>query len=82
MTVCAGVAVLSYALYSIEAKVLFPGREMAGMPFVAYGILNYLRMVDVEGVGGSPVDVACHSLTTQICAVGWLLSVTWSMGLW
>ena len=31
------------------------------MPFVAYGILNYLRMVHVEGVGGSPVDTAYHS---------------------
>ena len=31
---------------------LLPGREMASMPFVAYGILNYLRMVYVEGAGG------------------------------
>ena len=58
MSICAGVAMLAYALYCIEAKVLLPGREMASMPFVAYGILNYLRMVDVEGAGGSPVDVA------------------------
>ena len=50
MAICAGVAILSYALYSIEAKVLLPGREMASMPFVAYGILNYLRMADVEDV--------------------------------
>jgi hypothetical protein len=63
-------------------KSLQPGREMASMPFVAYGVLNYLRMVHVEGIGGSPVDVACRSLSTQACAIGWLVTVTWSLGLW
>ncbi len=81
--ICAGVALVSYALYCIEVKnVLLPGREMASMPFVAYGILNYLRMVYVEGAGGSPVDVAYRSLSTQICAAGWIAAVTWSLGLW
>jgi 4-hydroxybenzoate polyprenyltransferase len=81
--ICAGVALLSYALYCIEVKgVLKDGREMASIPFVTYGILDYLRMVYVEGAGGSPVNVAYHSLTTQICAVGWIAAVTWSMGLW
>jgi 4-hydroxybenzoate polyprenyltransferase len=83
MSICAGVAILAYALYCIEVmKVLQPGREMASMPFVAFGVLNYLRMVHVEGVGGSPVDVAYHSLTTQACVLGWIVTVTWSLGLW
>jgi 4-hydroxybenzoate polyprenyltransferase len=83
VSVCAGVAILAYALYCIEAKaVLQQGREMASMPFVAYGILNYLRMVDVEHVGGSPVDIAYRSTTMQICALGWLVAVTWSLGIW
>jgi 4-hydroxybenzoate polyprenyltransferase len=83
MSICAGVAVLAYALYCIEVKnILQPGRELASLPFVAYGVLNYLRMVYVEGIGASPVDVACHSLSTQACAVGWLAAVTWSLGLW
>ena len=83
VSICAGVAILAYALYCIEAKaVLKPGREMASLPFVAYGILNYLRMVHVEGVGGSPVNVAYHSWSMQICAFGWLIAVTWSLGLW
>jgi 4-hydroxybenzoate polyprenyltransferase len=81
--ICAGVALLAYALYCIEVKqVLQPGRELASMPFVAYGILNYLRLVYVEGAGGSPVEIAYRSLSTQICAVGWLASVTWSLGMW
>jgi decaprenyl-phosphate phosphoribosyltransferase len=83
MSICAGVAILAYALYCIEAKkVLETGREMASLPFVAYGILDYLRKVHVEGIGGSPVDIAYHSLSMQVCAIGWLAAVTWSMGMW
>ena len=78
-----GVAILAYALYCIEVKeVLQAGRELASMPFVAYGILNYIRMAYVEGAGGSPVEIAYRSRTTQICAVGWLVAVTWSLGVW
>ncbi len=83
VSICAGVAMLAYALYCIEEKwILLPGREMASMPFVAYGILNYLRMAQVDGIGGSPVYVAYHCFSMQICAVGWLAAVTWSLGLW
>ena len=80
--ICAGVAILSYALYCIEVKNIFQaGREMASMPFVAYGILDYLRMVYVEAAGGSPVEIAYHSRSTQICALGWVVAVVWSLGL-
>ncbi len=82
IVICAGIAALSYALYSIEAKVLLPGREMASMPFVIYGILEYLRLADVEGVGGSPVDIAYDSTTIQICGLGWIGTVLWGLGLW
>jgi hypothetical protein len=82
ITITAGIAAVSYALYSIETKLLLPGREMASMPFVVYGILEYLRLADVENVGGSPVDVVYHSITMQVCAVGWMATVTWGLGLW
>jgi len=83
LSICAGVALLAYALYCIEMlKAVCPGREMASMPFVAYGILNYLRMVHVDGIGSSPVEVAYRSIPTQICGLGWLIAVTWSLGMW
>ena len=87
MSICAGVAILAYALYCIEAKepakrIFLPGRELASLPFVAYGILDYLRMVHVEGIGGSPVDVAYRSPSLQACAIGWIVAVTWSLGMW
>jgi 4-hydroxybenzoate polyprenyltransferase len=82
ITICAGVALLSYALYSIESQVLVKGREMASMPFVAYGILNYLRLANTQNAGGSPVEIAYSSRSSQLCALGWAIAVTWSLGLW
>ena len=82
ITICAGVALLSYALYSIESPVLLPGRAMAPMPLVAYGILNYLRLANTENEGGSPVEMAYTSRSSQLCAAGWIVAVTWSLGLW
>jgi len=82
MTICAGVAVLAYALYSIESEVLLEGRKMASLPFVAYGVLNYLRLVNTEEDGGSPVKIAYTSRSSQVCALGWIAAVTWSLGMW
>jgi 4-hydroxybenzoate polyprenyltransferase len=82
MLICAGVALLAYALYSIEAKVFVHGREMASLPFVAYGILNYLRLAETENAGDSPVEMAYSSRSSQICAVCWLIAVLWSLGIW
>jgi len=82
MTICAGVALFSYALYSKDSAVLAPGRELASMPFVAFGILNYLRLADTENVGDSPVDVAFSSRSSQICALGWVVAVLWSLKIW
>jgi hypothetical protein len=82
--ICAGVAMLSYALYCVESRnaVLLPGRELASMPPVAYGILNYLRLVYVNGAGGSPVKIVYRSPTMQLCGLVWLAAVTWSFGWW
>jgi 4-hydroxybenzoate polyprenyltransferase len=82
VTICGTVTILAYALYCIEAKVLLPSRQMASMPFVAYGVLNYLRLIHLENEGSSPVEVAFRSRSSQICAVGWTVAILWSIGLW
>jgi 4-hydroxybenzoate polyprenyltransferase len=76
--VCAAIAILSYALYCIDSGAFLKEREMASMPFVAYGILNYLRLATTKNLGGSPVEVAYSSPSTQLCVLGWLVSVFWS----
>ena len=82
ITICAGVSLLAYALYSIDSAVFVEGREMASMPLVAYGIFNYLRISDMENAGGSPVEIAYTSRSSQICAIAWIIASLWSMGMW
>jgi len=82
MTITAGVSLVAYALYSILSGVLLEGREMMSMPWVAYGILNYLRLAATTGAGGSPVRIAYTSHSSQLCAIGWLVTVNWSLGNW
>ena len=79
MTISAGMALFSYAIYTVNSEVLIPGREFASLPFVAYGILNYLRLIHVDGATQSPVEIAYRSPSMQICGIAWLLSVLWSL---
>jgi 4-hydroxybenzoate polyprenyltransferase len=78
--IAAGVALVSYALYCLDAEVLLPGREFASLPFVAFGILEYLRRVHTRGEGGSPVDLLLSSPAMAVSGAGWLVAVLWSMG--
>ncbi len=78
--ITAGVALVSYALYCLEAEVLVPGREFASLPFVAFGILEYVRLVHTREAGGSPVDLVLSSPSMLIVGVGWLAAVLWSTG--
>jgi len=79
MAISAGVALLAYAMYTVNSDVLQPGRELASLPFVAFAIFHYLRLVWVDARAESPVDVAYRSLTLQLCGLGWALSVFWSL---
>jgi 4-hydroxybenzoate polyprenyltransferase len=84
MGIAAGITLLSYSLYTQEAKVFVPGRELAGlagMPFVAFGLLHYLRLAQSNQVLVSPVEMAWGSRTLQVCGAGWLIATAWSLGL-
>jgi hypothetical protein len=80
MVLCAGTAVLAYALYSQEAPVFIDGRELAGLPFVAFAVLDYLRMVFTSGRGASPVEIFYRAVPLQVCGVAWLGVTAWSLG--
>jgi 4-hydroxybenzoate polyprenyltransferase len=80
--ITAGIALLTYALYSQESPAFLQGRELAGLPFVAFGILDYLREAMGKGVGGSPVELAYRSRPLQFAVLGWALATAWSLGLW
>jgi decaprenyl-phosphate phosphoribosyltransferase len=78
--ITAGMAVFAYALYSQESPAFVEGRELVGLPFVAFGILDYLRVAMGEGAGGSPVEMAYRSRPLQICVLGWVIATAWSLG--
>ena len=80
MGIAVGITLLSYSLYSQEAKVFLPGRELAGLPFVAFGLLHYLRLANLNQVLVSPVEMAYGSRTLQLCGLGWLIATAWSLG--
>lgn len=80
MGIAVAITLVSYALYSQDAAAFVPGRELAGMPFVAFGLLHYLRLAHMDEVRVGPVEMAWHSRALQICAIGWLIATLWSLG--
>jgi len=81
MAIIAGVTLFSYALYSIETPLLVKGREFASLPFVVFGVLEYLRLAQVRGEGESPVELLLRSPGLVVAGVGWVLASLWSVGL-
>ncbi len=81
LAVMAAVTLTSYALYAVETDVLVPGREFASVPFVVFGVLEWLRQVYVPGRGASPVDLLAKSPALLACGLGWALVTVWSVGL-
>jgi 4-hydroxybenzoate polyprenyltransferase len=77
--ISAALTIIGYALYSMEAPVLLPSRKFAALPFVVFGVLDYLRMAHVRHGGGSPVDMLLRSPTMLLTGIGWLLSTVWSL---
>jgi 4-hydroxybenzoate polyprenyltransferase len=81
MAITGSMAVVGYALYSMESAVLIPQRKFASLPFVLFGILDYLRLAHVRKSGGSPVDLLLGSPQMLLTGLGWLLAVIWSVKL-
>lgn len=81
MGITSGLALIAYALYSMEAEVFVAGREFASLPFVAFGVLNYLRLAHVRKEGASPVDLITREPSLIACGAGWGLATLWSLGI-
>ena len=81
MAIVGGMTLFSYALYSIETPLLVKGREFASLPFVVFGVLEYLRLAQVRGEGESAVDLLLGSPRLILAGLGWMLASLWSVGL-
>jgi hypothetical protein len=56
-----------------------PSRKFATLPFVMFGVLDYLRLAHVKKSGGSPVDLVLSSPGMIAAGIGWLLAALWSV---
>lgn len=81
MGIMTATTLMSYALYCMEAEVLVAGREFASLPFVVFGVLEYLRLVHVHEDGGSPVETLLSSPKLLLCGMGWTATTIWAVRL-
>lgn len=81
MGIAAGIAMLAYSLYGHETGAFVAGRELASLPFVAFGFLHVLRVAHLDELRDAPVDLAFRSRALQLCGAGWALATAWSLGL-
>ena len=79
MGITAGMSIIAYALYCLEGVVLIQGREFASLPFVVFGVLEYLRVAHVRGEGAAPTDLLLSSPTILISGLGWAAAILWSV---
>jgi decaprenyl-phosphate phosphoribosyltransferase len=86
--ISATMTIIAYAMYCMEAalgssetSILMPGRELAGLPFVVFGVFDILRMAHVRGEGGNTVDLLLKSPGLLLTGVGWLGATFWSLRL-
>jgi 4-hydroxybenzoate polyprenyltransferase len=75
-------AAAAYTFYTFDSHVFLNGRRLAGVPFVAFGIGNYMRLSLGRGIGGAPEEWILTAWSTQACVLGWAAATAWSAGLW
>lgn len=79
MVITSAMSIVAYALYCMEAPVLQPGRELATLPFVVFGVLEFLRLVHVRTTPGNPVDLVFASPALWATGAGWIGAALWSV---
>ena len=79
MSIMAGMCIIAYALYLRDARVFVPGREFASLPFVVFGVLDYLRVAHVRDEGDNPVDLLVRAPSMWLAALGWAVATLWGL---
>ena len=70
ITIVTTATIMTYSLYTFSAEIT-PGTHtmMLTIPFVLYGILRYLWLIQVKHVGGAPEDALMTDRPLQITVV-------------
>jgi len=79
INVVATATLISYTLYTFstgvtEANVPSDHSMMLTIPFVAYGVLRYLYLIHVKGVGEAPEEILMKDKPLMINIVLWLIT--------
>jgi hypothetical protein len=77
MNICAGAAVLTYALYTrADETVQRVGSHamLLTIPFVIYGVFRYLFLIHKKEAGGDPVQLLFRDRPTLLNLVLWILT--------
>ena len=77
MNICAGAAVITYALYTrADETVARVGSTamLLTIPFVVYGVFRYLFLIHKRKVGGDPVQILFSDRATQLNLLLWISS--------
>lgn len=77
MNICAGAAVLTYALYTrADETVERVGSNamLLTIPFVVYGVFRYLFLIHKKEVGGDPVQLLFRDRATLFNLLLWILT--------
>jgi 4-hydroxybenzoate polyprenyltransferase len=77
MNICAGAAVLTYALYTrADETVQRVGSRamLLTIPFVIYGVFRYLFLIHKRKTGGDPVQLLFRDRPTLLNLVLWILA--------
>jgi 4-hydroxybenzoate polyprenyltransferase len=72
--------VLTYALYTLDPVTIarLGTRDLIfTLPFVIYGILRYMHLVQHKGGGGSPTEALLRDHTMQLTVAGYVALVVW-----
>lgn len=78
MNICAGAAVLTYALYTrADETVARVGSRgmLVTIPFVVYGVFRYLFLIHKRQAGGDPVQILFRDRPTLLNLLLWIATV-------
>lgn len=78
MNICAGAAILTYALYTRADETVARIGSLAMLltiPFVVYGVFRYLFLIQERRAGGDPVHLLLHDRPTLLNFLLWVLAV-------
>lgn len=74
--VVSSTTLIAYSLYTFSAPNLPDNHVMMlTIPFVVYGILRYLYLLQIKNVGGAPEDVLLSDRPLQVTIILWALAV-------